>query len=197
MSKPRIAFVTGGYSSEAVISYKSAITIENNLDLEKFEVYRIDITPEKWFHPSKEGGEIPVDISDFSISSDGVKITFEAVLIGIHGTPGEDGKLQGYFDLMDLPYTSCDAATSALTFNKRFTVAVAAFSGINVARSLHLFRHTPVAPENILKQLAPWHYATLGKNVLSLNHIFFIIMFTNSTNNINQKYKMEKKCSSN
>lgn len=153
MSKPRIAFVTGGYSSEAVISYKSAITIENNLDLDKFEVYRIDITPERWFHPAKDGQEIPVDISDFTISSDGVKINFDAVLIGIHGTPGEDGKLQGYFDLVGLPYTSCDAATSALTFNKRFTVAVAAFSGVNVARSLHLFRHTPVDVEEILGQV--------------------------------------------
>ena len=61
---------------------------------------------------------------------DGKKIKFDAVLIGIHGTPGEDGKLQGYFDLMNLPYTTCDAATSALTFNKRYTVAVAAFAGI-------------------------------------------------------------------
>jgi D-alanine-D-alanine ligase len=153
MSKPRIAFITGGYSSEAVISYKSAITIENNLDLDKYEVYRINITPEKWFHPLPDGQEIPVDISDFSISSDGIKINFDAVLVGIHGTPGEDGKLQGYFDLMGLPYTSCDAATSALTFNKRFTVAVAAFSGINVARSLHLFRHTPVGTAEILNQL--------------------------------------------
>jgi D-alanine-D-alanine ligase len=62
------------------------------------------------------------------------------VLIGIHGTPGEDGKLQGYFDLMNLSYTSCDAATSALTFNKRYTVAVAAFAGIHVSNSVHLFK---------------------------------------------------------
>ena len=58
----------------------------------------------------------------------------------IHGNPGEDGKLQGYFDMLNLPYTSCDAATSALTFNKRYTVAVAAFSGIHVARSVLLFK---------------------------------------------------------
>jgi D-alanine-D-alanine ligase and related ATP-grasp enzymes len=76
------------------------------------------------------------------------------VLIGIHGTPGEDGKLQGYFDLVGLPYTSCDAATSALTFNKRYTVAVAAFGGINVAKSVHLFKDRPVKPEEILSQLS-------------------------------------------
>jgi D-alanine-D-alanine ligase len=153
MAKPRIAFVTGGYSGEAVISYKSAITIENNMDLGKFEVYRIHITPEKWFHPAADSREIEVDRGDFSLDLGQGKIKFDAVLIGIHGTPGEDGKLQGYFDLLGLPYTSCDAATSALTFNKRFTVAVAAFGGVHVAKSLHLFRHTPVTPDEILLQL--------------------------------------------
>jgi D-alanine-D-alanine ligase len=154
MSKPRIAFVTGGYSGEAVISYKSAITIEANMDLEKFEVYRINITPEKWFFQGADGHEVEVDKGDFSLTINGDKITFDAVLIGIHGTPGEDGKLQGYFDLLGLPYTSCDAATSALTMNKRYTVAVAAFSGVQVARSLHLFRHTPLAGDEILKQIS-------------------------------------------
>ncbi len=153
MSKPCIAFVTGGYSGEAVISYKSAITIENNLDLSKYSVYRIDITPEEWFHPGPGGEKYPVDRNDFTLSINGKKIRFDAILIGIHGTPGEDGKLQGYFDLMGIPYTSCDAATSALTFNKRYTVAVAAFGGINVARSLHLFRHSPMAVKDILGAL--------------------------------------------
>ncbi len=153
MSKPRIAFVTGGYSGEAVISYKSAITIEANMDLSKFEVYRINITPEKWFHPAANGEEVLVDKGDFSLVIDQHKISFDAVLIGIHGTPGEDGKLQGYFDMLGLPYTSCDAATSALTMNKWYTVAVAAFSGVHVARSLHLFRHTPVSAQDILSQL--------------------------------------------
>ncbi|GAB1537377.1 hypothetical protein NUACC21_00170 [Scytonema sp. NUACC21] len=74
-------------------------------------------------------------------------------MIGIHGTPGEDGKLQGYFDLVGLPYTSCDAATSALTFNKRYTVAVASFGGIKTAKSLHLFKQSPVSAEAILAQL--------------------------------------------
>lgn len=151
--KPAIAFITGGYSSEAVISYKSAVTIENNLDRDSYDIYKIDITPEGWWY-EKEGAEkIPVDKNDFSLTVNGKKITFDAVLIGIHGTPGEDGKLQGYFDLLKIPYTSCDAATSALTFNKRYTVAVAAFAGINVARSLHLFKHSPLAPEAILGQL--------------------------------------------
>src|SRR4051812_3136369 len=151
--KKNIAFVTGGYSTEAVGSYKSAITIENNLDGEKYNIFKIDITPEGWWY-EENGTKTVVDRNDFSINRADKKIRFDAVFIGIHGTPGEDGKLQGYFDLMKLPYTSCDAATSALTFNKRYTVAVAAFAGIGVARSLHLFNHSPQSPREILKQLS-------------------------------------------
>jgi len=150
--KPVIAFVTGGYSSEAAISYKSAVTIEKNVDTSKFDVYKIDITPSGWFYENG-GSRIEVDRKDFSLTLNGKKIKFDAVLIGIHGTPGEDGKLQGYFDLVGLPYTSCDAATSALTFNKRYTVAVAAFAGIQTARSMHIFKHTPVTPDVILQEL--------------------------------------------
>jgi D-alanine-D-alanine ligase len=135
-----IAFVTGGYSSEAEVSYKSAITMEAEVDKSRYDLYRIDITPDEWFHRTQNGEKIQVDKNDFSLPMEGRKILFDAVLIGIHGTPGEDGKLQGYFDLMNLPYTSCDAATSALTFNKRYTVAVAAFAGISVSHSIHLFR---------------------------------------------------------
>jgi D-alanine-D-alanine ligase len=72
----------------------------------------------------------------------------------IHGTPGEDGKMQGYFDLIGLPYTSCDTATSALTFNKRFTVAVAGFGGVGVAKSLHLFIESPLTEAEILANLS-------------------------------------------
>jgi D-alanine-D-alanine ligase len=151
--KRTIAFVTGGYSGEAEISYKSAITIEKNLDPEKWVVYKIDINPTGWFHIVPGGEKIEVDKNDFSLIIEGDKITFDAVLIGIHGTPGEDGKLQGYFDLMGLPYTSCDASTSALTFNKRYTVAVANFGGIDVAKSMHLFKGKPVSPNDILFDL--------------------------------------------
>jgi len=151
--KPTIAFVTGGYSGESVISYKSAITIQNNLDYDRYTVYRIDITPEGWFHEQKDGKKIPVDKNDFSLALAGSKVTFDAVLIGIHGTPGEDGKLQGYFDLLNLPYTSCDAAVSALTFNKRFTVGVAAFNGINVARSVLLVKGRMESPDEVTRKL--------------------------------------------
>src|SRR4029079_17061115 len=94
------------------------------------------VSPEGWFYEDQEGNRSPVDKDDFTIQCDGKKIKFDAVFIGMHGTPGEDGKLQGYFDMMGLPYTSCNSATSALTFNKRYTTAVAGMSGINVARSV-------------------------------------------------------------
>jgi D-alanine-D-alanine ligase len=150
--KKKIALVTGGYSGEATISYKSATTIYNHLDKDLFDVYTIDINPHGWFY-QENGDQYEIDRNDFSLTMDGRKITFDVVFIGLHGTPGEDGKLQGYFDMLELPYTSCNAATSALTFNKRYTVAVAAMAGIHVARSLHLFRHTEYNVEDVLSQL--------------------------------------------
>ena len=154
MTKKNIAFLTGGYSGEAGISYKSAITIEHNLDHEKYTVYKIDIHPTGWWYEGQDGNDISIDKNDFSLNINGSKITFDAVLIGIHGTPGEDGKLQGYFDLLKIPYTSCDAATSALTFNKSFTVAVAAFGGISVAKSMHLFQYNTPKAEDVLAKLS-------------------------------------------
>ena len=91
--------------------------------------------------------------NDFSILIEDETITFDAVLIGIHGTPGEDGKLQGYFDMLHIPYTSCDCATSALTFNKRYTVAVAGASGINVSNSVLLFKQNFQSPDELVRNL--------------------------------------------
>lgn len=151
-AKPVIAFVTGGYSAESVVSYKSAVNIEKNLDTDRYDVYKIDIRPEGWIY-EYENGRVLVDRDDFSLLLGGKKIWFDAVFIGIHGTPGEDGKLQGYFDLHNIPYTSCDAASSAITFNKRYTVAVAAFAGIPTARSIHIFRERRVGPAEITAAL--------------------------------------------
>lgn len=153
MSNKKIALVTGGYSGEDVISYKSAETIFNNIDSNKWDCYLIDINLSGWFYKSPSGEKTEVDKNDFSITVDGQKITFDAVLVGLHGTPGEDGKLQGYFDCLNIPYTSCDAATSALTFNKRYTVAVAAFAGLYVAKSMHLFKNDGTTAEQVLDQL--------------------------------------------
>jgi D-alanine-D-alanine ligase len=152
--KKNIALVTGGYSGESVISYKSAASISQHIDSEKWNCYLIDINPGGWYYMNEGGEKTAVDKNDFSITVNDHKINFDAVLVGLHGTPGEDGKLQGYFDCLKIPYTSCDAATSALTFNKRYTVAVASFGGMNVARSLHLFKNEPLSPGAILEQLS-------------------------------------------
>jgi CHAT domain-containing protein len=139
--KKNIALVTGGFSKEAEISYKSVITVYNNTDKEKYNVYIIDINSEGWWHIKDNGEKILVDKNNFTITDNHQTIHFDAVLMCIHGTPGEDGKLQGYFDMLQIPYTSCDAATSALTFNKRFTVAVASFGSIHVSKSVMLLKN--------------------------------------------------------
>jgi D-alanine-D-alanine ligase len=151
--KKKIALVTGGFSGEAVISYRSANTIYNHLDKDKFEVYKIDITPEGWFYEESSGSRTEVNKNDFTIESGGNTIIFDAVFIGMHGTPGEDGKLQGYFDILGLPYTSCNSATSAITFNKRYTTAVAGMSGINVARSVLFIKGQTANPDEVVKNL--------------------------------------------
>lgn len=151
--KKTIALITGGFSGESVISYKTAATIEKNIDTEKWNSYTIDITKAGWFYTLPNGEKVAIDKNDFSLMLDGTKLIFDAVLVALHGTPGEDGKLQGYFDCLNIPYTSCDAASSALTFNKRYTVAVAAFAGMQVAKSLHLFKNKSVSNTEILNKL--------------------------------------------
>lgn len=136
MSIKKIALVTGGYSGEAVISYRTAKTIEQHLDPARFKTYLIDFTSAGWYYTNPNGDKISIDKNDFSLLVDGEKVVFDAAFIAMHGTPGEDGKLQGYFDMLNIPYTSCDATTSALTFNKRYATAVAGAAGIAVARSV-------------------------------------------------------------
>ena len=151
--KKNIALVTGGFSGEAVISYKSAVTIDNNLDRNYFNVYKIDINSQGWFYELIDGRKIEIDKNDFSLQIDNQKIKFDAVFIGMHGTPGEDGKLQGYFDTLKIPYTGCDAATSAITFNKRYAVAVAGMAGIDVAKSVLLIKNSFGSLEEIISTL--------------------------------------------
>ena len=103
--KPQIALVTGGYSGEAVVSYKSADTIQQHIDSATYDVYRIDIAKEGWFYVDASGKRYPVNKADFSVALENQLLRFDAAFIALHGTPGEDGKLQGYFDLIGLPYT--------------------------------------------------------------------------------------------
>jgi D-alanine-D-alanine ligase len=137
--KKTIALITGGFTGESVISLKSAAQIEQNLDAAKFEVYKIIISPESWYYEFN-GQVVVVDKNDFSLVVGGKKILFDAVFVGLHGSPGEDGKLQGYFDMLGIPYTSCDALTSAISMNKGYTKAIVAdIPDLYVAKSCQFF----------------------------------------------------------
>jgi len=152
--KKNIALVAGGYSGEYVISVKSAAVIEQHLDSNAYNVYKIVITKDSWTYTGTDGQVIAVDRNDFSLTINGKKVTFDAVFIGIHGTPGEDGRLQGYFEMLGIPFTSCGMVTSALTFNKGFcNKVVAELNVVNVSKSVHIFRDQPYDTKTILQQL--------------------------------------------
>lgn len=115
--KKKVAVVAGGYSKEAVISLKSAEQIVASIDKQLFEVYSIMITKKSW-SLLIDNTEVVIDKNDFSFCYNGQKTTFDVVFIAIHGTPGEDGKLQAYFEMLGIPVSTCDSFVSAITFNK-------------------------------------------------------------------------------
>jgi D-alanine-D-alanine ligase len=152
--KKRIALVAGGFTGEIVISMKSAETVYNHLDKNKYEVYNIIIDQESWRYVSESQETVLVDKNDFSILLNGQKIRFDAAFIIIHGSPGEDGKLQGYFDMLNIPYTTCDAITSAITMNKAYTKSIISdISDVYVAQSMQLFDDRTYTNEQILASL--------------------------------------------
>jgi D-alanine-D-alanine ligase len=141
--KKTIALITGGFTGESVISLKSAEFVYSKLDKSRFNVYQIIITAQSWYYEDKQANRFEVDRNDFSIIVEGNRVEFDVAFIVLHGSPGEDGKLQGYFDMVNLPYTSCDALTSALTMNKGYTKAIVeGIEGLFVARSIQLFSNT-------------------------------------------------------
>ncbi|MEJ7557913.1 MAG: D-alanine--D-alanine ligase [Pedobacter sp.] len=149
-----IALLTGGTTGEWVISVKSAATIAHNLDADKFDVYKIMLTHQGWFYEPADSVKIAIDRNDFSLMLNGKKIKFDGVFIAIHGSPGEDGKLQGYFDMLGLPYTTCDAITSAITMNKGYTKAIVAdIYQLNVAKSVQIFKDAGYDVEQIKRDL--------------------------------------------
>ena len=152
--KKKIALVTGGFTGESVVSLKSAAVVEKNLDMDKFEVYKIVISRKNWYYEDVQGNRYPVDANDFSIAIGGEKVCFDGVFNILHGSPGEDGKLAGYLDMLEIPYTTCDALTSAITMNKGYTKAiVAGIEDLMTSKSVHLFHQDPENEDLILKQL--------------------------------------------
>ena len=141
--KTTIALVTGGFTGEDVISLKSAHVVEKNLDPEKFDVYKIVVTRTSWYYEDVNGFKNEIDRNHFTLTIEGEIIHFDVVFIALHGSPGEDGKLQGYFDMLNIPYTTCDALTSALTMNKGYTKAIVSdIPSLHIARSKQLFSNT-------------------------------------------------------
>lgn len=138
--KIRVALITGGYTAESEVSFKSSTFVQEQLDKSRYEIYPITITVESWFHVGDNGVKYAIDRNDFTLPMDGEVVRFDVAFVMVHGSPGEDGRLQGYLDMVGVPYTSCDALTSALTMNKAYTKAV--LSGIpelHLAKSVQLF----------------------------------------------------------
>ncbi len=133
-----IAIVAGGDSSEYEISVKSANEVCMALS-PKYMVYIIIIRGVNWYWEDPKGRYHNIDKNDFTLDTDDLKIRFEAVFVAIHGTPGENGLLQGYFDILKIPYSSCDAFCSALTFNKHACKLFLKEYGIAMAEA-HLLR---------------------------------------------------------
>jgi D-alanine-D-alanine ligase len=152
--KKTIALLTGGTTGEWVVSVKSAATIAQNLDTTKYDVYKIMLIENGWFYEPADSVKIDIDKNDFSLTLNGRKIKFDGVFIAIHGSPGEDGKLQGYFDMLGIPYTTCSALTSAITMNKGYTKAIVnGIKNLNVAKSVQIFKNTTFSIDEIKAEL--------------------------------------------
>ncbi|HMN33072.1 MAG TPA: D-alanine--D-alanine ligase [Chitinophagaceae bacterium] len=152
--KKNIALIAGGYSGEYVISIKTAVTIENNINKEKYNVYKIILDKNEWAYTDKDGKIYEVNRKDFSLSINSQTIKFDCVYIAVHGTPGEDGKLQGYLEMLDIPFTSCSAIVSGLTFNKIYCNAVVAQSkAAFVSKSLHVVKSRRIENDEILSKI--------------------------------------------
>jgi len=137
--KKILALITGGNSSEVEISIKSAHQIASQLDPKKYETFVITISGSDWYYQDKQLGKIPIDKNDFSLTISNRHILFDQVLVMIHGRPAEDGRIQGYFEMLGIPYTCCGVLASAITFNKHFSKNYLAHFGITSAPAL-LFR---------------------------------------------------------
>lgn len=148
-----IAIIMGGYSSEFEISLKSGEVVYQFLDKTKYNGFRIHIFKDKWVYIDQNNAEFPIDRNDFSTTVNGTKVTFDAVFNAIHGTPGEDGLMQAYFELLQMPQTSCDYYQAALTFNKRDLLSVLKPYGIKTAESYYLNKGEVINEQEIIAKV--------------------------------------------
>lgn len=153
MNRLKIALLAGGNSSEREIALQSAGQIADALDASKYDVKVIDLHYRDWMYTAPDGRKYPLDKNDFSLTVDGKRTEFEYALIIIHGTPGEDGKLQGYLDMMGIPYSSCSQVSSTITFDKITTKRAVAGRGINLAKEILLGRGDKADAAEIVARL--------------------------------------------
>ncbi|HSH20128.1 MAG TPA: D-alanine--D-alanine ligase [Draconibacterium sp.] len=152
-NKPNIAVIAGGDSSEFIVSVKSGANVYKAIDTDKYTPWSIQMKGKEWI-VLQEGKKIAdIDKSDFSFVYKNQKIIFSFVYITIHGTPGEDGILQGYFDLLKIPYSTCNVHTSSLTFNKWFCNNFLSSFNIKMAKSIKISKGEIVNSSNIVAKL--------------------------------------------
>lgn len=147
-----VAVVMGGYSDESVISLRSGQLILNNLDPSKYNSFEVHILPNDW-SVVIEGEKFPINKADFSFTKEGETTTFDVAINTVHGTPGEDGHLQAYWELMDIAYTGCSFYQSALTFNKRDTLSVLSKFNIPKANSIYVTKGDVIDGNKIAAEL--------------------------------------------
>ena len=128
----------GGFSSEYEISLKSGNVVYETLDPNKYKAYRVHIFKDKWVYVDKNNNEHPINRNDFSVNIDNQRIQFDCVFNAIHGSPGEDGYMQAYFDLINMPQTSCGMYQASITFNKRDCLSILTPHGIKTAESYYV-----------------------------------------------------------
>lgn len=151
--KKNIAIIMGGYSSEYKISLTSGNVVFESLDSSKYNGYRIHIFKDKWVYVDTNDTEFPIDKNDFSVTVNGSKINFDCVFNAIHGSPGEDGLMQGYFELINMPQTSCDMYQAGVTFNKRDCLSVLKPYGIKTAISYFVNKGDTINEDDIIEKV--------------------------------------------
>lgn len=152
--KKNVTIIAGGYSSEFEVSLRSAENLYAYIDKERYNAYVVIIKKEAWEVVTGKAGEIgEIDKNNFSFMQGNDSVRIDFAYITIHGTPGEDGRLQGYFDMLGIPYSTCGVLTSALTFNKYTCNQFLRSRGMAVADSILLQRTQPVDPEKIVETL--------------------------------------------
>jgi D-alanine-D-alanine ligase len=151
--KRRIAIVAGGDTSEHDVSLRSAQGVYSFIDKERYELYIVEMRGMQWDVCLPDGTKAPIDKNDFSFSMNGEKMKFDFAYITIHGTPGEDGHLQGYFDMVRLPYSCCGVLAAAITYNKFACNQYLRAFGMRVAESLMIRRGEQVSDDDVVEKV--------------------------------------------